>query len=729
MASIEPTSGFVKPDSIIQTAQFTDFSTVPTNGYSLLIRAKRHGRWWMLKGLKEQYRHDAVYQVLLQKEYEITSQLQHPMVVSVSSLEDVEGLGPCIVMEWIKGQTLREWLAEGHHTKKQRRHVADMLIEALAYVHSRQTQHRDLKPSNIMLTHDGLHLKLIDFGLSDTDSHAILKAPAGTEGYMAPEGPSDIYSLGCVLRELRIGGASAIVIRKCCAPLPQRYTDMATIQRDLHRTWQWSMRILLVLGLALLTAGAWLCNSLLKAYDIIDFADLNVKAICVDHWDTNGDGELSRTEAAAVTTLDGAFKEDTDITSFDELQYFTGLTTIDANAFFNCPKLESINLPKSITNIGKAAFCGCGSLKSIDLSGLTVTIDAEAFLESGLEELFIPATATLQGWSNFGWCNSLKTVIVEYKGKLPHNDLFRACAQLETVVLPKASAMKFDTFVDCPKLKSVTFTSGDAGNVPYCRNFAGTPDDVLFNVPSGTAESFLKMGYWNLSDLSALPTVKAGFEAEAVAIETMVNGISDGDKTTLANVISEARTEVVNADSYASVLEQLAAIKTAAMTFIAGATLTENTDITSAAITNADFDNFTIGWKHGRSQFGTYCTGNLINDDVVMDKFIEAWDPSEGNLFSQTIKSLPAGIYRMEADISTKPWDGTDVEGVILFAENNQTDVVTGANQPQHFSLQFSHNIVGDCTMGIRIAATYLVNYVALDNVRLYYVGKAADIP
>lgn len=103
----ELTSGFVKPDDILKTDRFTDFSAVSSKGYSLLVRAKRHGRWWLLKGLKEQYRQDAVYQVLLQKEYEITSQLQHPMVVSAFSLEKVENFGLCIVMEWIEGQTLK----------------------------------------------------------------------------------------------------------------------------------------------------------------------------------------------------------------------------------------------------------------------------------------------------------------------------------------------------------------------------------------------------------------------------------------------------------------------------------------------------------------------------------------------------------------------------------------------------------------------------------------------
>ena len=260
MACNEPTSGFVRSDDILRTDRFTDFSTVPSRGYNLLVRAKRHGRWWMLKGLKESYRNDAVYQVLLQKEYEITSQLQHPMVVSVFSLEEVEGFGPCIVMEWIEGLTLKEWLAQGNHSRKHRRHVSDMLLEALAYVQSRQTQHRDLKPSNIMLTHDGQHLKLIDFGLSDTDSHTILKAPAGTEGYMAPDGPSDIYSLGCILRQLRLGWLSRMVIRKCCAPLSHRYTDIATIKRDLHRCWLWPKRILLIICLVALATGLYQMN-------------------------------------------------------------------------------------------------------------------------------------------------------------------------------------------------------------------------------------------------------------------------------------------------------------------------------------------------------------------------------------------------------------------------------------------------------------------------------------
>ena len=62
-----------------------------------------------------------------------------------------------------------------------------MCIRDRHYIHAKQIVHRDLKPSNIMITHNGNHVKLIDFGLSDNDDFALLKQPAGTPGYISPE--------------------------------------------------------------------------------------------------------------------------------------------------------------------------------------------------------------------------------------------------------------------------------------------------------------------------------------------------------------------------------------------------------------------------------------------------------------------------------------------------------------------------------------------------------------
>ena len=91
----------------------------------------------------------------------------------------------------------------------------------------------------------------------------------------------------------------------------------------------------------------------------IAFADANVKELCVANWDTNHDGELSEAEAAAVTDLGEVFNGNTTITSFNELQYFTGLTTIGNNAFDGCSSLTSIAIPSSLKWVKTESFWGC----------------------------------------------------------------------------------------------------------------------------------------------------------------------------------------------------------------------------------------------------------------------------------------------------------------------------------------------------------------------------------
>ena len=99
--------------------------------------------------------------------------------------------------------------------------------------------------------------------------------------------------------------------------------------------------------------------------DNIVFADEAVKALCVGAWDTDGDDELSYAEAAAVTDLGSVFVQNDEITSFNELRYFTGLSAIGANAFNECFALTSIELPVTLSAIGSHAFDGCSALAMI----------------------------------------------------------------------------------------------------------------------------------------------------------------------------------------------------------------------------------------------------------------------------------------------------------------------------------------------------------------------------
>jgi serine/threonine protein kinase len=206
-------SGFLSEGSVLLSSKFTDITLLHElpNSYCRLFKAKRMGKWCVLKCLEKEHADNPEFQALLQKEFEIGYHLSHPNIAEVWGLEMVEELGPCIVMEYVDGRTLKDMLAEGALTRPTAYSIARSVSAALDYIHSHQIVHRDLKPENIMLTHNGNHVKLIDFGLADADKYAILKQPAGTRRYMAPEqiegkvpldGRADIYAFGVILNDM-----------------------------------------------------------------------------------------------------------------------------------------------------------------------------------------------------------------------------------------------------------------------------------------------------------------------------------------------------------------------------------------------------------------------------------------------------------------------------------------------------------------------------------------------
>lgn len=115
-----------------------------------------------------------------------------------------------------------------------------------------------------------------------------------------------------------------------------------------------------------------------RAANMIVFDDNTVKSICVANWDTNKDGELSIQEAADVLDLSNKFRYNNQITSFNELRFFTGLTTIGWY-FGNCSNLTSVILPESVTNIGSSAFASCSKLMSITIPCNVIEIAYSAF--------------------------------------------------------------------------------------------------------------------------------------------------------------------------------------------------------------------------------------------------------------------------------------------------------------------------------------------------------------
>ncbi len=210
-------SGFViQENNSEMISSFHSIKEIETKGYSSLYIATHLGKKHILKGLKQEFKNEKFYQDLLRKEFEISHSLNHPNIVKTIDFQNIPNIGDCIVMEYVEGVTLREFVEGRKVARSQGRKANEIfdkifneLLDAMEYFHSKQIIHRDLKPDNILITNNGNNVKIIDFGLSDADDYVILKQAAGTRKYAAPEQlipnntidcRADIYSLGIILK-------------------------------------------------------------------------------------------------------------------------------------------------------------------------------------------------------------------------------------------------------------------------------------------------------------------------------------------------------------------------------------------------------------------------------------------------------------------------------------------------------------------------------------------------
>ena len=204
----------------------------------------------------------------------------------------------------------------------------------------------------------------------------------------------------------------------------------------------------------------------------IDFADAEVKRICVENWDTNKDGELSNAEAAAVTDLGRAFYNSS-ISSFDELQYFTGLNEIGEHAF-RYSTINQVTLPEGLRTIKRSAFDGTGNLKTIVFPSTLQEIETNAFFYGGLTQIAIPKTITSIGIEPFFAC-PIETITVDSEN--PYYDSRENCHALIETATNRLIVGTADAFIP----NTVTSIGGGAfyGNPNRSRTTLEIPSSVV----------------------------------------------------------------------------------------------------------------------------------------------------------------------------------------------------------------------------------------------------------
>ena len=213
----------------------------------------------------------------------------------------------------------------------------------------------------------------------------------------------------------------------------------------------------------------------------IDFKDPVVREICVQNWGSNG--ELTVEQAAAVTDLKTLFKGNIDITSFDELKYFTS-------------SIANVN-DKSRIGLVYGAFQGCVNLKSVTVMPNVNEFDGAVFYGcTSLEAILLPDTMEVIKNSAFEGCTSLKTANIP--SGLTQTELasgiFRDCISLTSLMeIPAVvSSIGMRAFMNCSSLEGIKMLGSVPPSLGY-GVFEGTTCPIY--VPSGAVQTYKSA--WN----------------------------------------------------------------------------------------------------------------------------------------------------------------------------------------------------------------------------------------
>ena len=245
-----------------------------------------------------------------------------------------------------------------------------------------------------------------------------------------------------------------------------------------------------------------LCSLQLAAHvETIPFADETAKRICVEQWDSDGDGELSFQEAATITDLAGAFclRLLNSPETFNELQHFTSLREIAPRSFADCYHLRSITLPASVQFIHESAFSSCVQLEEIQIPTSVQRLGQSCFFHcTSLHEILIPPSVRDSiPYQAFAYCSDLQRATIESNVSIIGPKAFFECPLLQTVTLPFTTThICTNAFSGCGEIRQL-----------FCR--ASTPpmvDNDVFDtrvlsnavlfVPEGAVEAYKQAPGW-----------------------------------------------------------------------------------------------------------------------------------------------------------------------------------------------------------------------------------------
>ena len=254
------------------STEYTNLRPLHTSSYgnSRLFTAQSNGRKVVIKTLKADRANNAQCRASLRNEYDTTASLDNKFVRKAIDFVQIEGLGDCIVFEYIEGKSLAEHVRVGTLSEKQVKNVLVDVCDGLAYLHRNQVVHSNLTPENIMVTADGCRAKLIDLGIPETDPTADRELLIKEMELVAPEiikgeeydSRADIYSLGKIIEfisERNISKQFGVVATHCTQfSKEQRYDSISEVRSGITKGHPVVKTVVLLLVLALLGVLAFI---------------------------------------------------------------------------------------------------------------------------------------------------------------------------------------------------------------------------------------------------------------------------------------------------------------------------------------------------------------------------------------------------------------------------------------------------------------------------------------
>ena len=179
-----------------------------------------------------------------------------------------------------------------------------------------------------------------------------------------------------------------------------------------------------------------------------------------------------------------------------ELQILPGVTGIGYHALVGCSNLERVSIPEGVTRIGQSAFSSCKALQELNLPESLRTIEACAFIGSGLVNVRIPEGVARMDRAVFYDCKKLKSVYLPGSIESVGESAFSGCEALVSVNLGEGvSVLEYHAFFQCRNLKEVRFPASvtEIGDWAFCHCTGLTRIHFDGQAPSVGQDAFLNV--------------------------------------------------------------------------------------------------------------------------------------------------------------------------------------------------------------------------------------------